>query len=55
MKQIEGCIYVFDDGGYYWLDETGQDNGPYTSIAAARIDVMDYGVWLETGVDLSLT
>ena len=40
---------IDDPPKWFFCDETGDLHGPYTSIAAARVELDDYTVELETG------
>lgn len=42
-------IYKVSDGSYRYLDETGDFSNPFTSLAAARIELEDYCDILNTG------
>lgn len=45
-------IYLFSDRSYRYYDEFDHISGPFSSIAAAYIDMVDHSTYISTGRDL---
>lgn len=49
VQQIDGNIYLREDRKFYFVDETADWIGPYSSVACTRLYMIEYGDWLDTG------